>query len=92
VQAIVVKYGIQENDIFNFDETGFMMGVISSSMVVTQADRKGRRKRVQPGNKEWTTAIACINIESYDILSFLIVKGTYHLTNWYSKEDTLLHD
>ena len=88
---IKAKYGVQNCDIWNFDETGFMMGVISSSIVVTQADRKGRRKRVQPGNKEWATAIACINTEGYDIPPFLLVKGTYHLANWYT-EGTLPHD
>jgi hypothetical protein len=45
VVDIKAKYGVQDCDIWNFDETGFMMGVISSSMVVTQADRKGRHKR-----------------------------------------------
>jgi hypothetical protein len=46
------KYGIQDCDIWNFDETGFQIGVITSCMVVTQADRKGKRKRIQPGNRE----------------------------------------
>ena len=68
-----------------------MMGVISSSIVVTQADRKGRHKRVQPGNKEQAIAIACINTESHDILPFLLVKGIYYLANWYT-EGALLHN
>ncbi|KFZ25103.1 hypothetical protein V502_00412, partial [Pseudogymnoascus sp. VKM F-4520 (FW-2644)] len=33
----IAKYGIYEADIYNFDETGFMMGVISTAMVVTRA-------------------------------------------------------
>jgi len=33
-----VKYGIQDCDFYNFDETGFMIGVICSSMVVTRVD------------------------------------------------------
>ena len=88
---IKTKYRVQDCDIWNFDKTGFMMKVISSSIVVTQADRKGRHKRVQPGNKEWATAIACINTEGHDILPFLLVKGTYHLANWYT-EGTLPHN
>ena len=75
------KYGIQDCDIWNFDETGFMIGVISSSMVVTRSDRRGKRKRIQPGNREWATAIACINAEGRDIPPFLVVKGTVHLAN-----------
>ncbi|KAF6791711.1 transposase [Colletotrichum sojae] len=35
LRNIMAKYGIQEGDIYNFDETGFMMGVITASIVVT---------------------------------------------------------
>ncbi|KAL9561826.1 hypothetical protein ACKAV7_014088 [Fusarium commune] len=38
----LAKYGIRLDDIWNFDETGFMMGVIASGMVVTGTDRRGR--------------------------------------------------
>ena len=56
VQNIRAKYGIQDCNFYNFDETGFMMGVISPAMVVTCSDRRGRGKAVQPGNREWATA------------------------------------
>lgn len=52
VQNMRAKYGIQDCDFYNFDETGFMMGVISSALVVTRANRRGRGKAVQPGNRE----------------------------------------
>jgi hypothetical protein len=32
------KYGVTDADFYNFDETGFMMGQICASMVVTRAD------------------------------------------------------
>ena len=35
VANMKAKYGILDCDMWNFDETGFMMGVISSTMVVT---------------------------------------------------------
>ena len=44
------KYSILDCDFYNFDETGFMIGMIEPSMVITRAERKGRRKNVQPGN------------------------------------------
>ena len=43
------NYGILDQDTYNFDETGFMMGVISSQLVVTGVDRRGKPKMVQPG-------------------------------------------
>jgi hypothetical protein len=85
VTDVKAKYGIQDCDIWNFDETGFQMGVISSCMVVTQADRRGKRKRIQPGNREWATAIACVNAEGHSIPPYLLVKGTVHLTHWYTE-------
>ena len=46
VRNMMAKYGIQEEDLYNFDETGFMMGMITASMVVTRADRRGKAKSV----------------------------------------------
>ena len=57
IENPVAKYGIRSNDWYNFDETGFMMGVIMSGMVVTGAERRANPKKVQPGNREWVTAI-----------------------------------
>ena len=68
-----------------------MIGIISSYMVMTQSKRKGKRKRVQPGNQEWATAITCINAEGHDIPPFLVVQGTVYLANWYT-EDGLPYD
>ena len=78
------KYGIQDGDLYNFDETGFMLGVIyGSSMVVTRADRQGRSKSIQPGNREW--AIECVNSEGWCLPPFLVVQGANHLAHWYSQ-------
>jgi hypothetical protein len=52
VRNLIAKYGILEEDIYNFDETGFQIGVISTSKVITRAERKGRSKIKQPGNRE----------------------------------------
>ena len=34
-----------------------MMGKISSQLVVTGSERRGRPKAVQPGDREWATVI-----------------------------------
>ncbi|TVY13429.1 hypothetical protein LARI1_G009571 [Lachnellula arida] len=84
VDNMRAKYGVLDCDFYNFDETGFMMGVICATMVVTRADRRGRGKAVQPGNREWATAIVCINGEGWSIPPFLVVQGKNHLSNWYT--------
>ena len=39
VANMKAKYGIQDEDTYNFDETGFMMGQISTGAVVTASER-----------------------------------------------------
>ncbi|KAK8096377.1 uncharacterized protein PG998_014245 [Apiospora kogelbergensis] len=62
--------------------TGFMMGIIGSTLVVTRADRRGKAKSDQPGNRERSTAIECINSQGCCMPPFLIVQGKYHLSSW----------
>lgn len=78
------KYGVQDCDFYNFDETGFMMGVISASMVVARADRCGRGKSVQLGNREWATVIECVSGDGWCVPPFLVFQEAYHLANRYS--------
>jgi hypothetical protein len=40
------KYGIQDKDMYNLDETGFMRGQISTGAVVTASERQRRPKTV----------------------------------------------
>ena len=42
VRNVVNKYTIKEEDIWNFDETGFCMGQITSEMVVTSTERQSK--------------------------------------------------
>jgi hypothetical protein len=57
VRNMVVKYRIQEEDIYNFDETGFLIGMLSSTKVVISSERRGRPRTKQLGNREWITVI-----------------------------------
>ncbi|OBS16264.1 hypothetical protein FPOA_27625 [Fusarium poae] len=87
VQNTIAKYGIRSDDIYNFDETGFMMGMIGSGIVITGAERRGKPKSVQPGNREWVTVIQAINAEGRAIDPFIVVAGQYHLANWYRESN-----
>jgi len=61
VGDIIAKYGVTEEDIFNFDETSFQIGVISTLKVIISLDRKGRLRTKQPGNRKWVTTIEAVN-------------------------------
>ena len=72
-----------ESDIYNFDETGFLMGFITPGMVITSSDRVGKAKAVQPGNREWVTVIQAVNSQGWAVPPYIIIKGQKHLTTWY---------
>jgi hypothetical protein len=80
VVNIKAKYGIQDEDTFNFDKTGFMMNQISTGAVVTALERQRQPKAVQRGNREWTTVIQGINTTEWAISLFIIFKGRHHLS------------
>jgi hypothetical protein len=61
IKDTIIKYSVIEEDIFNFDETGFQIGVISTSKVITTSDRKGRLKTKQLENQKWVTTIKAVN-------------------------------
>ncbi|KAK1914291.1 MFS-type transporter clz9 [Pyrenophora teres f. teres] len=42
VEQTKAKYGICDEDAYNFDEAGFMMGKITTQLVVTGSERRGR--------------------------------------------------
>jgi hypothetical protein len=87
VENTIAKYGIQSADLYNFDETGFMMGIIASGMVVTGTEKQQNPKKVQPGNREWVTAIQSINAEGWALPPFIVVAGQYHLSSWYQESN-----
>ena len=79
VQNTIAKYGILEQDIYNFDETGFQMGVASTAKVITGSHHTTSRVRaLQPGNQEWVTAIESINASGWLLPPMIIFAGKIH--------------
>jgi hypothetical protein len=78
VRNVKAKYGILDKDTYNFDETGFQMGVGGSVKVVTVSERRLRPLQVQPGDCEWATLIAAINAMGWVIPPFIIFKAKNH--------------
>jgi hypothetical protein len=87
VRNTIAKYQICNEDIYNFDETGFMIGVISTGIVVTSSDRQAKAKKIQPGNREWVTVVQAVNSVGYVVLLFIIIAGKNHLDSWYNKAE-----
>jgi hypothetical protein len=90
VRNTVAKYGILEQDIYNFNEVGFAMGVIATAKVVTSLEAKSRPKTIQLGNREWVLIIQGVNSYRWALLPFIIFKAQNHLSAWY--KDSKLPD
>jgi hypothetical protein len=84
VKNTIIKYGILEQDIYNFDETGFQMGVAHTVKVITASrHRTSRVRAIQPGNREWVTVIECINASGWTLPPMIIFSGKVHQSQWY---------
>ena len=57
VQNTKAKYRVLDDDIYNFNETGFMMGIIFLGMVVTTLNGCSKAKLAQLGNHKQATMI-----------------------------------
>ena len=84
VQETIQKYGILMEDIYNMDETGFQMGVASTAKVVCGSETKqSHAKALQPGNREWVTAIVAINAAGWTLPPPIIFAAVNHQSLWY---------
>jgi len=69
---VVIKYGITKDDTWNFDETGYRVGIARSDWIIT-VDPTGRIHSKDPDNRESLTGIECISGEGKDIPLMLIM-------------------
>ncbi|OAA33854.1 DDE superfamily endonuclease, CENP-B-like protein [Metarhizium rileyi] len=75
VENTIKKYGITSDDIYNFDESGFAMGISSIQRIITSAEYYVKRDILQSGNREWVTAIECIGANGIVFPPYIIFKG-----------------
>ena len=84
VERTCEEYGILDEDKYNFDETGFAMGVANTgSAKVVTTDTVGRATVIQPGDRKWTTVIECAKGDGKVIPPFVILEGKVHLESWF---------
>jgi len=83
VKSTKERWGIVDDDIYNFDETGFMMGKILSQIVITALEGYGKKKRIQPGNREWVTVIQGVGALGRWIPPFVVFAGKVLINVWF---------
>jgi hypothetical protein len=87
LKEVQTTHGILDEDIYNFDETGFAMGLIATTKVVTRSNMPGRPHLIQPGQREWVTTIECISSTGFSVPTCIIFKGKVHIQGWFEELD-----
>ncbi|EFQ94073.1 hypothetical protein PTT_08372 [Pyrenophora teres f. teres 0-1] len=59
------------------------MGKISSQLVITASEGYGKKKRIQPGNREWVTVIQGVGASGRRIPPFVIFAGKVLIDVWF---------
>jgi hypothetical protein len=52
VEKTILQFGIDPDDVYNFNETGFAMGLIATTRVISRSEYYSRRVLLQPRNRE----------------------------------------
>ena len=74
-------------DIYNFNEMSFTMGIIVTAKVITQADKYTHSSLIQSGNQKWVTVIKTINASDWVLPSIIIFASKTHHTNWFDNTE-----
>jgi hypothetical protein len=91
------EYELRPEDIYNMDEKGFMIGMLVKGLRIFSKRKYkegGLKQRLQDGNREWITSIACICADGSSLppgLIYQAVSGDIQDT-WLQDFDPKLHD
>ena len=87
IKDIKEQYGIVDADCYNFDETGFAMGVItgSATKAVGSSANVTRITISQPGERTWCIVMEDVSATGQIIPPFIILPGKVHMRSWYKQ-------
>ena len=57
VKSTKERWGIVDDNIYNFNKTSFIIGKVLSQIVIISLEGLGKKKTIQLGNREWVTLI-----------------------------------
>jgi hypothetical protein len=78
---ITIKtYEITERNLYNFDETGFRIGQGKPENVISA---RGNYSNPTGGPTESLTGIECVSADGWVMPPWFLVKGQFHMENWY---------
>ena len=78
------RYNIHDNDVYNMDEKGIMMGVLAKLKVICSRKHKTTRT-TQQGSREWVSLIECISSDGRVLSPYVIFKAKVLNKAWYNE-------
>lgn len=84
LKTLKIEHGITDEDIYNFDETCYAMGVAATTKVICSSNRTEKPGFVQPGSREWATVIECVGSTGKVLPPLIIFKSTHHQAEWFT--------
>ena len=78
---IKTEYSIDESNIWNMGEKGFMQEVVGKESVIISRHQL-KTSMTQPGNREWVALIECVSLDGKIIKPWIIFKGRQQMKAW----------
>ena len=80
-----VKCDILDKDIYNFNETGYLIRMVTGSLIIVPASTIIAYID-DPVNRGLVTSTECISAGGYHIPPMITFKGTYHLWKFFKND------
>jgi hypothetical protein len=78
-------WGILDDDVYNFDETGCLIGVVAGSVIIVPANCSAAYVD-DPANRELVTSTECISAGGFHVPPMITFKGAYHLRKYFKND------
>lgn len=84
--AAMRRHEICREDVWNFDETRFRLGIVRSDWVISHTNTSSRVFSADSDNRKSLIAIECINAMNFSISFFLILTGAMIMQSWINND------
>jgi hypothetical protein len=78
-------WGILNNNIYNFDKIGCLIGMVAGSLVIVPVDCQASYVD-NPNNQELVTLTECIFASGFHVSLMITFKGAYHLRKFFKND------
>jgi hypothetical protein len=82
LQSAMLEYHILPENLYNMDESGFVIGEVERSVTIINATIRERLQKSNPGRQEWVTSVECICADGTVLAPLIIFKGENLSHEW----------